>query len=81
MTPQSIDWRRWLGVDEGLAAEIPFDRAVFRHWRCYWPFGGGMLTDLFVHRLTAILGLRRDSRTRRPVEGITWSMTIAIRRT
>ena len=29
MTPQTIDWRRWLGVDEGLAAEIPFDRAVF----------------------------------------------------
>ena len=65
MTPQSIDWRRWLGVDEGLAAEVPFDRAIFRHWRCYWPFGGGMLTDLFVHRLTAILkatGLRYPGR-------------------
>ena len=65
MTPKAIDWRRWLGVDEGLSADIPFDRAVFRHWRCYWPFGGGMLTDLFVHRLTAILkatGLRFPGR-------------------
>ncbi|HWB01003.1 MAG TPA: Gfo/Idh/MocA family oxidoreductase [Pirellulales bacterium] len=65
MTPTTIDWRRWLGVDEGLNPEAPFDRAVFRHWRCYWNYGGGMLTDLFVHRLTALLkatGLRYPGR-------------------
>jgi predicted dehydrogenase len=65
MSPQTIDWQRWLGVDEGLAPEVPFDRAIFRHWRIYWPFGSGPITDLFVHRLTALLkatGLRYPGR-------------------
>jgi predicted dehydrogenase len=65
MTPHNIDWRRWLGVDEGLAPEVVFDRAVFGQWRCYWPFGYGMFSDLFVHRLTGMLkatGLRYPGR-------------------
>ncbi|HEY4310071.1 MAG TPA: Gfo/Idh/MocA family oxidoreductase [Pirellulales bacterium] len=64
-TPQTINWRRFLGVDEGLAPDMPFDRAVFAQWRCYWPFGSGMYTDLFVHRTTAMLkgtGLRYPGR-------------------
>ncbi|NOX54758.1 MAG: Gfo/Idh/MocA family oxidoreductase, partial [Planctomycetes bacterium] len=65
MTPQTIDWRRWLGVDDGLAPEMPFDRAVFRQWRRFWPFGSGLFTDLFVHRTTVMLkatGLRFPGR-------------------
>ena len=65
MTPQTIDWKRWLGVSAGLATEMDFDRAVYAQWRCYWPFGSGMLTDLFVHRTTAMLkatGLRYPAR-------------------
>lgn len=65
MTPQTINWRRFLGVDEGLAPDMPFDRAKFAQWRCYWPFGAGMYTDLFVHRTTAMLratGLRYPGR-------------------
>jgi predicted dehydrogenase len=65
MTPANIDWQRWLGVAEGLAAEIPFDRAVYKQWRCYWPFGSGVFTDLFVHRLSTMLkatGLRFPAR-------------------
>jgi predicted dehydrogenase len=65
MTPANIDWKRWLGVAEGLAADIPFDRAVYKQWRCYWPFGSGVFTDLFVHRLTTMLkatGLRYPGR-------------------
>lgn len=65
MTPQSIDFRRFLGVDEGLAPEMPFDRATFGQWRCYWPFGYGMYSDLFVHRVTGMLkatGLRMPGR-------------------
>ena len=54
MTPKTIDWKRWLGHDFDVngvklgptAEEQPFDRAVWAQWRCYWPFGGGML-----HRL------------------------------
>jgi predicted dehydrogenase len=65
MTPQTVDWRRWLGVDEGLAPEMPFDRATFAQWRCYWPFSQGMFGDLFVHRITYMLkatGLRYPGR-------------------
>ena len=65
MTPQTIDWKRWLGVSQGLAPAMDFDRAVYKQWRCYWPFGSGMLTDLFVHRTTAMLkatGLRYPAR-------------------
>lgn len=65
MTPSNIDWERWLGVDEGLAEDRPFDRAVYKQWRRFWPFGSGMFTDLFVHRTTAMLkatGLRFPGR-------------------
>ena len=33
----------------------PFDRAKYAQWRCYWDFGGGMYTDLFVHQLTHLI--------------------------
>lgn len=65
MTPKTVNWRRWLGVEYGLAPEMPFDRAVYAQWRCYWPFGAGMYTDLFVHRTTVMLkatGLRYPAR-------------------
>lgn len=65
MTPQSIDFRRFLGVEEGLAPEMPFDRETFGQWRCYWAFGYGMYSDLFVHRVTGMLkatGLRMPGR-------------------
>ena len=45
--------------------ELPFDRAVSAQWRCYWPFGGGMFTDLFVHQTThliAAMGVRYPAR-------------------
>lgn len=55
MTPDTVDWDRWLGKEEGLAPDMPFDRAVFVQWRAYWPFGAGLYTDLFVHRTTSML--------------------------
>ncbi len=64
MTPKTIDWDMWLGhgikgVDGQplgpTPKEMPFDRAVWAQWRCYWPFGGGMFTDLFVHQTTHLL--------------------------
>ncbi|MCZ2340326.1 MAG: Gfo/Idh/MocA family oxidoreductase [Bacteroidales bacterium] len=73
MTPQTIDWKMWLGHDFECAGEKlgpsekeqPFDRAVWAQWRCYWPFGGGMFTDLFVHQTTHLIsamGLRYPRR-------------------
>ena len=74
MTPKTIDWDTWLGHGtKGVNGEplgptpkdMPFDRAVWAQWRCYWPFGGGMFTDLFVHQTThmlAAMGLRFPAR-------------------
>jgi predicted dehydrogenase len=61
MTPRNINWPKFLGVEEGLAPALPFDRAYFAQWRCYWPFSHGIFSDLFVHRITWMLlatGLR-----------------------
>jgi predicted dehydrogenase len=40
-----LDWMRFLGP----VAYRPFDADQYLHWRWYWDFGGGAMTDLFVH--------------------------------
>jgi predicted dehydrogenase len=75
MNPTTVDWARFLGHDfkiEGIGEplgptvkEQPFDREVFAQWRCYWRYGGGMFTDLFVHQTThmiAAMGVRYPAR-------------------
>ncbi|MBL8798388.1 MAG: Gfo/Idh/MocA family oxidoreductase [Planctomycetia bacterium] len=71
MNPKTVDWDMFLGSQvkgvsgEPLGPQIPFDRAIFGQWRCYWPFGGGMFTDLFVHQTThliAAMGVRYPAR-------------------
>jgi predicted dehydrogenase len=73
MTPKTIDWNMWLGHQfdvDGVKLgptpdKVPFDRAVWAQWRCYWPFGGGMFTDLFVHQTTHLIsamGVRYPAR-------------------
>jgi predicted dehydrogenase len=71
MNPSTVDWDMFLGhsfsvaSDTPLGPKIPFDRAVFAQWRCYWPFGGGMFTDLFVHQTTHMIhamGVRYPAR-------------------
>ena len=65
MNPKTIDWQMFLGREFDLAPDMPFDRAKFAQWRCYWQFGSGMFTDLFVHRTTSMLlatGLRFPGR-------------------
>ncbi|MBV9125253.1 MAG: Gfo/Idh/MocA family oxidoreductase, partial [Planctomycetes bacterium] len=71
MTPKTVDWDMFLGhdfsvfPDKPLGPKIPFDRAVYGQWRCYWPFGGGMFTDLFVHQTThmiSAMGVRYPAR-------------------
>ena len=73
MNPTTVDWDMFLGHKFEVAGEKvgptpdawPFDRAVFHQWRCYWPFGGGMFTDLFVHQTThliAAMGVRYPKR-------------------
>ncbi len=55
MNPKTVDWKMFLGTEFGLAPDMPFNRAKFAQWRCYWEFGGGMYTDLFVHQLTHLI--------------------------
>jgi predicted dehydrogenase len=65
MNPETINWPLWLGVKEGLAPDVPFNREIFAQWRRFWPYGSGMYTDLFVHRTTSMLkatGLRYPGR-------------------
>jgi len=71
MNPKTVDWDMFLGhgfsvfPGEPLGPKMPFDRGVFGQWRCYWPFGGGMFTDLFVHQTThliAAMGVRFPAR-------------------
>jgi predicted dehydrogenase len=44
-TCPSCDWKRL----SGLCRRPPFDPDQFGNWRWYWDFGGGAMTDLFVH--------------------------------
>src|SRR3954453_20272947 len=53
--PNTVDWKMFLGTAFGLAPDQPFNRAKYAQWRCYWEFGGGMYTDLFVHQLTHLI--------------------------
>jgi len=40
-----LDWKMFLGS----APDQPFDAERYRDWRWFWDFGGGSLTDLFLH--------------------------------
>jgi len=74
MTPKTVDWPMFLGHKFSVFPDTPlgpseeqqpFDRAVYGQWRCYWPFGGGMFTDLFVHQTTHMIramGVRQPRR-------------------
>lgn len=43
--PQELDWKMWLGS----APDQPYTQEKFFHWRWFWNFGGGAMTDLFTH--------------------------------
>ncbi len=42
---QQLDWKQWLGS----APDQPFTEEKYSHWRWFWNFGGGGMTDLFTH--------------------------------
>jgi predicted dehydrogenase len=47
---QALDWKGWLGS----APEQPFSDERFSHWRWFWNFGGGAMTDLFTHWIDVV---------------------------
>jgi predicted dehydrogenase len=48
--PQALDWKRWLGT----APDQPYSEEKFFHWRWFWNFGGGAMTDLFTHWIDVV---------------------------
>jgi predicted dehydrogenase len=47
---QALDWKMWLGS----APDQPFSQEKFDHWRWFWNFGGGAMTDLFTHWIDVV---------------------------
>lgn len=47
---QALDWKQWLGA----APDQPFSDEKFQHWRWFWNFGGGAMTDLFTHWIDVV---------------------------
>jgi predicted dehydrogenase len=50
-----IDWQMWLGHEWGLAPKIPWTPDHFFRFRKYWPYNGGVATDLLYHKLAPLL--------------------------
>lgn len=46
----ALDWKLWLGD----APEQPLTDEKYFHWRFFWDFGGGILTDLLTHWIDVI---------------------------
>jgi predicted dehydrogenase len=47
---QALDWKLWLGS----APDQAFSDEKFSHWRWFWNFGGGAMTDLFTHWIDVV---------------------------
>lgn len=50
-----IDWDLWLGHQWGLAPKIPWTPDHFFRFRKYFPYNGGVATDLLYHKLAPLL--------------------------
>ena len=50
-----IDWDMWLGHKWALAPKIPWNPEHFFRFRKYWPYNGGVATDLLYHKLAPML--------------------------
>jgi predicted dehydrogenase len=50
-----VDWDMWLGHKYGLAPKIPWNPEHFFRFRKYWPYNGGVATDLLYHKLAPLL--------------------------
>jgi predicted dehydrogenase len=61
-----IDWDLWLGHAWGLAPKIPWTPEHFFRFRKYWPYNGGVATDLLYHKLAPLLLALRGPRGEYP---------------
>jgi predicted dehydrogenase len=57
----ALDWKRWLGS----APDQPYSEEKFFHWRWFWNFGGGAMTDLFTHWIDVVHWAMKSDQPRR----------------
>jgi predicted dehydrogenase len=50
-----VNWDLWLGHEYGLAPRIAWNPEHFFRFRKYWPYNGGVATDLLYHILAPLL--------------------------
>lgn len=50
-----VDWNMWLGWEWDRAPKIPWNPEHFFRFRKYWPYNGGVATDLLYHILAPLL--------------------------
>ena len=50
-----VDWDLWLGHEWNLAPKIDWNPEHFFRFRKYWPYNGGVATDLLYHILAPLL--------------------------
>ncbi len=50
-----VDWDMWLGSQWNLAPKIPWNPEHYFRFRKYWPYNGGVATDLLYHFLAPLL--------------------------
>ncbi len=48
---KTVNWKMWLGS----RPDIPYNTDVFRNWRKYWDYSGGIATDLYYHKLATLM--------------------------
>ena len=58
---QALDWKLWLGS----APDQPYTQEKFFHWRWFWNFGGGAMTDLFTHWIDIVHWAMKADQPRR----------------
>jgi len=58
---QALDWKLWLGS----APDQPYSEEKFFHWRWFWNFGGGAMTDLFTHWIDVVHWAMKSDQPRR----------------
>lgn len=50
-----IDWDMWLGHEWDLAPQIAWNPEHYFRFRKYWPYNGGVATDLLYHMMAPLL--------------------------
>ena len=65
-----LNWDLWLGHEFGLAPKTGFDPEHFFRFRKFWPYSGGVATDLMYHTLAPLLLSIKGPKGEYPVRAV-----------